>query len=62
MLETMVRVTHSGKQALDKVMLEMGRLVAESVMPMEREEITGPDYHLQNPRIERHSTSPGGWH
>ena len=40
MLGTMVRVIHSGKQALDAVMLEMGRMVAESVMLIEREEVT----------------------
>lgn len=42
---TLVRVIRSGKQALDAVMLEMGRLVAESVMLIEREEIIGPDYY-----------------
>ena len=36
MLGTLVRVISSGKQALDAVMLEMGRMVAESVMLMER--------------------------
>jgi len=40
MVGTLVRVISSGKQALDAVMLEMGRLVAESVMLMEREEVT----------------------
>ena len=34
MLGTLVRVIRSGKQALDAVMLEMGRMVAESVMLM----------------------------
>ena len=36
MLGTLVRVISSGKQALDAVMLEMGRMVAESVMLIER--------------------------
>lgn len=31
MLGTLVRVISSGKQALDTVMLEMGRMVAESI-------------------------------
>ena len=44
LLGTMVRVIHAGKQALDAVMLEMGRMVAKSVMLIEREEVTGPDY------------------
>lgn len=51
MLGTLVRVIHSGKQALDTVMLEMGRMVAESVLLMEREEIAGPEYYP----TDRHS-------
>lgn len=42
LLGVLTRVIHSGKQALDAVMLEMGRLVAESVMLIEREELAGP--------------------
>lgn len=53
MLGTMVRVIHSGKQALDAVMLEMGRLVAESVLLMEREEVTGPDDHPTDPDLKK---------
>jgi len=37
MLGTLVRVIGSGKQALDAVMLEMGRMVAESIMLIERD-------------------------
>ena len=53
LLGTMVRVIHSGKQALDAVMLEMGRMVAESVMLMEREEVAGPDYYLTDPAFKK---------
>jgi hypothetical protein len=49
MLGTLVRVIHSGKQALDAVMLEMGRLVGESIMLMEREEIAGPGLPSDGP-------------
>ncbi len=58
MLGTLVRVISSGKQALDAVMLEMGRLVAESIMLIEREELAGPDYdptHGQEPQEMRRS-------
>ena len=58
MLGTLVRVIGSGKQALDAVMLEMGRMVAESIMLMEREEVAGPDYELPTifrlPRVTYH--------
>jgi len=43
MLGTLVRVIHSGKRALDAVMLEMGRMVGESIILMERAEIADPD-------------------
>jgi hypothetical protein len=46
MLGTLVHVIGSGKRALDAVMLEMGRMVAESIMLIEREEavIGNPPY------------------
>jgi hypothetical protein len=44
MLGTLVRVISSGKQVLDAVMLEMGRLVAESIMLIKREAGAGHDY------------------
>ena len=41
----MVQVMLHGKRALDAAMLDVGRLVAETLMYMEREERSGPDYH-----------------
>ena len=59
MLGTMVRVISSGKQALDAVMLEMGRMVAESVMLIEREEIAGPDYYPTDPDLQKWAHEEG---
>jgi putative transposase len=59
MLGTLVRVIRSGKQALDAVMLEMGRLVAESIMLMEREEVTGPDYYPTDPDLKKWAHEQG---
>ena len=59
MLGTLVRVIHSGKQALDAVMLEMGRMVGESIMLMEREEIAGPDYHPTDPDLQKWAHEDG---
>ena len=59
MLGTLVRVISSGKQALDAVMLEMGRLVAESVMLMEREEVAGPDYYPTDPAFKKWAHEQG---
>lgn len=59
MLGTLVRVIRSGKQALDAVMLEMGRMVAESVMVMEREEVAGPDDHPTDPDLQKWAHEAG---
>lgn len=59
MLGTLVRVIRSGKQALDAVMLEMGRMVAESVMLMEREEVAGPEYYPTDPAFKKWAHEQG---
>ena len=59
MLGTLVRVIRSGKQALDAVMLEMGRMVAESVMLIEREEVAGSDYYQTDPDLQKWAHEAG---
>lgn len=59
MLGILTRMIHSGKQALDAVMLEMGRLVAESVMLIEREELAGPDYFPTHPDLQKWAHEEG---
>lgn len=56
---TLVRVIRSGKQALDAVMLEMGRMVAESVMLIEREELAGPDDSPIDPDLQKWAHEDG---
>ena len=56
---TLVRVIRSGKQALDAVMLEMGRMVAERVMLIEREELAGPDYYPSDPTLQKWAHEEG---
>jgi putative transposase len=53
LLGILTQVVHTGKQALDAVMLEMGRMVAESVMLIEREELAGPDDHPTDPALHK---------
>ena len=43
--DQIMQVMLNGKRALDTAMLGIGRLVAETLMYMEREEKSGPDYH-----------------
>lgn len=59
MLGTLVRVIHAGKQALDAVMLEMGRMVGESIMLIEREELAGSDYHPTDPALQKWAHEDG---
>jgi len=59
MLGVLTRVLHTGKQALDAVMLEMGRMVAESVMLIEREELAGPDYYPTDPALQKWAHEAG---
>ena len=59
LLGTLVRVIGSGKQALDAVMLEMGRMVAESIMLIEREELAGPDYYPTHPGLQKWAHEAG---
>ena len=58
MLGTIVRVISSGKEALDAVMLEMGSMVAESIMLIEREEVAGPDYYPTDPDLQKSKVDP----
>jgi len=52
-------VRSAGKEALDAVMLEMGRMVAESVMLIEREELAGPDYYPTDPDLQKWAHEEG---
>lgn len=53
------RIMTVGKQALDGVMLDLGRMLAESIMYMEREELSGPDYSPQSPHVRKWASEQG---
>jgi len=40
----MYDIISKGKQALDVFLLELGKMIAEAIMYIEREEISGPEY------------------
>ena len=48
-----------GKRALDTAMLGIGRLVAETLMYMEREEKSGPDYHPTSSGLRKWASQRG---
>ena len=48
-----------GKKAMDGVMLELGRVMVESILYLEREEIAGPDYHPLDPEVKKWASQGG---
>ena len=48
-----------GKKAMDGVMLELGRVMVESILYLEREEIEGPDYHPLDPEVKKWASQGG---
>ena len=59
MLGILVRVISPDKQALDAVMLERGRMVAESVMLIEREEVAEADDYPTDPDLQKWAHEKG---
>ncbi len=57
--EQVMRVMVGGKRALDAAMLEIGRLTAETIMYMEREEKAGPDYYPSSPGLHKWASQRG---
>lgn len=59
MLGQLFRVINLGKKALDGVMMDMGRMVAESIMLIEREDLAGPDYYPTDPNLQKWAHEQG---
>ncbi len=60
-VEQMYRIIVTGKEGLDTMMKEMGRMVAEAIMYIEREEIAGPEYRLFSSEIKKWATRSEDW-
>jgi transposase-like protein len=59
LLDQMFQIFCKGKQGLDAFLLELGRMMAETIMYIEREEIAGPDYHPSSPEIFKWASQRG---
>lgn len=59
MMEIYSDVFQRGKVALDGVFTEIGQLLVESIMYMEREVLAGPDYSPSDPNIHKGGTQAG---
>jgi transposase-like protein len=55
----MANVITQGKRAFDDCAMQVGRMLAETFLYMEREELTGPDYYPTDPRIRKWASQPG---
>ncbi len=58
-IDRMYQIITQGKQGLDAFLLEVGRMMAEAIMYMEREEIAGPDYYPRDRSIQKWASQPG---
>ncbi len=58
-LEQMYEIYAKGKAGFDVYMIEMGRMMAETIMYIDREEIAGPDYHPYNSDIQKWASQAG---
>ncbi len=58
-VEQMYRIIVTGKRGLDAMMKELGRMVAEAIMYIEREEIAGPEYRPFSPEIRKWASQAG---
>ena len=59
LVEGMYQVLSQGKRAFDSLMLEMGQMVAEAIMYIDREEVAGPDYFPFKPEIQKWASQRG---
>jgi len=55
----MAEILCKGKRGLEGLSLELGRMVAEAIMYMEREEMVGPDYHPYCSEIQKWASQRG---
>jgi len=59
MLNRMFYIIQTGKQGLDAFIHELGAILIEAIMDMEREELSGPEYHPLSSDIYKWAYQPG---
>ncbi len=59
LVDRMYQVMQQGKQGLDSFLLELGRLMAETILDLDREECAGPDSHPKTPGEYKWAAQPG---
>ena len=59
LLDRLFWIIMQGKQGFDVMMKEVGRMMAETIMYIEREEVAGPDYAPYSPDIRKWASQNG---
>jgi len=59
MIDRMYQIISQGKQGIDAFLLEVGRMMAETIMYIEREEISGPEYRPLSSEIKKWASQGG---
>ena len=59
LVDRMYHIMQQGKQGLDGFLLELGRLLAETILELDREEQAGPDYRPKTPGVYKWAAQPG---
>ena len=57
--DRMFQILVHGKTAFDETMLDMGKMFAEAIMLMDREEMTGPEYAPIDPSLKKWASQRG---
>lgn len=58
-VDQMYQILTKGKQGLDLLLKDIGRMVSEAIMYIDREEIAGPEYRPYNSDIYKWASQPG---
>ena len=59
LIDRMYWIISQGKQGLDAFVLEVGRMMAETIMYIEREEVSGPEYRPLSSEIKKWASQRG---
>ena len=59
LIDRMYQICRVGKQGFDVFVKELGVMMAETIMYIEREELSGPDYQPFSPEIQKWASQPG---
>ena len=55
----MVHLIQTGKKGLDSLVMDLGRMLAQTIMDMEREERSGPEGKPLHPGVYKWAYQPG---